>query len=385
MIDADTASNVADEYLEIRPPSETPRFEPKKQIFSFNTTVAIDASIDLPFKAQSIRFDNFTSQWVFIPQLRRWIPPLWYGTVLNVTGLASVYLLFQSPPGIAQPAPVAGGFFLGIAHLEYIPEVDGESIATGSGAVTATITAPLGRQNDAVSISTALSNEDILTLGINDAGNRKIVVGAVADGAAAAGINPIIVSGVDSGGNNQAMLSTIAGSPRVSVASGVATGDASSAQGLLSSTDTNIVGGIASHLFNGTNWDRERNNTSNIVLASAARTATVSIDITNHNARSFVVFLNITVAPNTASTLTINIREKDSISGNYVNVLSSAAILGSSIFAAVPVTNRYTIALGVTVAANISASEALARTMNVQVVHSNADSWTYSISDELSV
>ena len=52
---------------------------------------------------------------------------------------------------------------------------------------------------------------------------------------------------------------------------------------------------------------------------------------------------------------------------------------------AVPVTNKYVVALGVTVAANVAVSDALARTMNVQVVHSNGDSWTYSLSAELAV
>lgn len=133
-------------------------------------------------------------------------------------------------------------------------------------------------------------------------------------------------------------------------------------------------------LFNNATYDRQRSNFAATILASAARTATNNTDATNYNARTLVVTLNITAAPNTASTLTLAIRRKESISSNYVAVLTAAAITGSVVTGAVPVTNQYTVALGVTVAANVSASEALARTMNVLVTHSNGDSWTYSIS-----
>lgn len=136
--------------------------------------------------------------------------------------------------------------------------------------------------------------------------------------------------------------------------------------------------------FNGTTWDRQRNNNAVSVLASAARTATISTDVTNYNGNTFAVVLNITAAPNTASEIVINIRAKDSISGNYVTLLSSVAIVGSA-SQSPPYTNRYRVGPNIAVVANVSAADALARTMNVQVVHSNADSWTYSISADIGV
>lgn len=138
------------------------------------------------------------------------------------------------------------------------------------------------------------------------------------------------------------------------------------------------------YTFNATTWDRKRGVTANTVLASAARTATVSTDVTNYNGRSFAVILNITAAPNTASTITVQIRVKDSISGNYVTLLASAAILGTA-SQGVPVTNRYVVALGITVAANLDVSDALGRTMNVNVIHSDGASWTYSISADIGI
>lgn len=137
-------------------------------------------------------------------------------------------------------------------------------------------------------------------------------------------------------------------------------------------------------LWNGANYDKFRAVTANSVLVSAARTATVSTDVTNFNGRSFAVILNITAAPNTASTLTLQIRAKDSISGNYYTILASVAILGST-SQSPPYTNRYIVSPGITIAANVTSNDALARTMNVNVVHSNSDSWTYSVSVDIGV
>ncbi len=142
--------------------------------------------------------------------------------------------------------------------------------------------------------------------------------------------------------------------------------------------------GAAAHHFNGSTWDRWRGNNPGTFLASAARTATANADITNYNGKRLACILNITAAPNTASTITLNIRVKDSISSNYITILSSVAIVGTA-SQTPPYTNRYVVGPGIAVVANVSANDMLARTLNAQVVHSNADSWTYSVSFDLGV
>lgn len=161
----------------------------------------------------------------------------------------------------------------------------------------------------------------------------------------------------------------------------VATG---SGEGTSNNVPATWVGGYP-FLYNTATWDRQRNNNSVSVLASTARTASANADVVTYNAKTFRVILNITAAPNTASTLTLSIREKDSISSNYITVLTGAVETGTVDTAAVPVTKTYAVGAGLVTTANISASEALARTMNVLVTHSNADSWTYSVSVELGV
>jgi hypothetical protein len=129
-------------------------------------------------------------------------------------------------------------------------------------------------------------------------------------------------------------------------------------------------------------WDRIRNNQALTLVASAAKTATNTADITNYNGRALAITLNITAAPNTGSTITVQLRMKDFISGNYTTLLSSAAIVGSA-SQSVPVTNVYRIGQGITVVANVSAADVIGRTMNVNIVHSNSDSWTYSVSADI--
>jgi len=78
------------------------------------------------------------------------------------------------------------------------------------------------------------------------------------------------------------------------------------------------------HGFNGTNWDRWRNNTEVTVLPSATRTAGgVSPDQTNFNARGVVIYLNITAVSGTFAAgegLNIHIDFKDPVSGEYPQV-----------------------------------------------------------------
>lgn len=155
--------------------------------------------------------------------------------------------------------------------------------------------------------------------------------------------------------------------------------------GTPSSLDAMSYGMIWNGSTTSPTFDRERSNSAVTVLASAARTATVSTDVITYNAATFRIILNITAAPNTASTLTVAIRVKDSISANYVTILTAAAITGSVITGTVPNTTSLAAGAGLVATANVSAPEALARTMNVLVTHSNGDSWTYSISVELGV
>lgn len=67
--------------------------------------------------------------------------------------------------------------------------------------------------------------------------------------------------------------------------------------------DGSALGG-AGLLFNETTFDRERGNTNQTVLPSAARAGTTGSPIvTNYNGRGVILALNVTVAPGGAETL----------------------------------------------------------------------------------
>lgn len=123
--------------------------------------------------------------------------------------------------------------------------------------------------------------------------------------------------------------------------------------------------------WNGSTWQRRRGGEPVTVLASAARTATInSSDITIYNGRGLVVFVDITAY--TAGGLVVKIQAKDPVSLKYVDVLTSASL-------AAVATTRLVVYPGVTVAANLAASDVLSRAMRVRVEHADATSITYSV------
>ena len=71
--------------------------------------------------------------------------------------------------------------------------------------------------------------------------------------------------------------------------------------------------------------------------------------------------------------ITVEIQEKDSVSGNYVAILTSAAITTTG--------QKTTLIVypGIAVLANVKADEPLPRTWRVAVTHADADSITYSV------
>lgn len=113
-------------------------------------------------------------------------------------------------------------------------------------------------------------------------------------------------------------------------------------------------------------------NISGTLLASAARTATISSsDQTNYNGRGVRVFINVSVVPGAAPSLVPTIEVKDPVSGVYTAVLTGAAIVavGHTVLTLFP---------GVTVAANLAVSNALGKIWRLTITAGNANSATYS-------
>ena len=124
-------------------------------------------------------------------------------------------------------------------------------------------------------------------------------------------------------------------------------------------------------LFNGTTWDRARNNMDITALASAARTTTTnSGDLTNYDGRGLHVVVDVTSAG--TGSITITIQGKDAVSGQYYTLLAGAAVTTVS-------TNVYKVYPGLTASANAVASDVLPRTFRILSTHNNANSITYSI------
>lgn len=139
-----------------------------------------------------------------------------------------------------------------------------------------------------------------------------------------------------------------------------------------SSDSVNELMTMARHSgFNGTTWDRVRNNTDTELLASAARTTTqTSADLVNYNAKALQVVLDMTTVG--TGSVTVSIDMKDTASGKYINLLTGAAITTNS-------TNRYRVGPNLAAVANSVAQDYMPRVFRIVVTANNANSATYSV------
>jgi hypothetical protein len=124
--------------------------------------------------------------------------------------------------------------------------------------------------------------------------------------------------------------------------------------------------------FNGTTWDRVRNNQDGLSIINAVATSSTqtSADILNYNGRGVKVWWNITTF---GAALTLAIQYKDPVSGQYITALSSAALSANGF-------TQYTIYPGITGAANVALNDILPRTWRVQVTGASGSTFTVGAS-----
>jgi hypothetical protein len=132
--------------------------------------------------------------------------------------------------------------------------------------------------------------------------------------------------------------------------------------------------------FNGANFDRRYNNTQGMLLASAARTASItSPSITNYNAKGLLVFLSVEAASGTGG-LQIVVLAINPGSGGWDGITTpTSPITGTGEFV-------WIIYPGATTAVNDvkgASSVPIPREWAVAVVVGDSSSYTYSLSYSL--
>lgn len=100
------------------------------------------------------------------------------------------------------------------------------------------------------------------------------------------------------------------------------------------------------------------NNIGALATLSAASTGGNSVDQNNAQGRGVVVGVNITAITGTSPTLTVTIQGKDTASGEYYTLLTSAALTAVGF-------TELTVYPGAAVTANVSASLPLPQTWRV--------------------
>jgi len=97
----------------------------------------------------------------------------------------------------------------------------------------------------------------------------------------------------------------------------------------LGNTDDSIVVAAEEYQFeSGAGvWERKRGNAEVTILASAARNAAGnSSDLTNHNAKGIMIYVDVTAVSGTSPDLDINIQMKDPVSGDYQGIMENLNI-----------------------------------------------------------
>lgn len=131
--------------------------------------------------------------------------------------------------------------------------------------------------------------------------------------------------------------------------------------------------------FNGSTWDRWRNNAEVALLASAARTATTGFgEQTNYNAPGILLMVEVSSNPGGGETLRVEAAQRGP-GGNQLTIGTATA----STFGGGGGPQSLLIYPGTTVGATANGSaivnSAIPRRWAGQVVHSGAGSWTYSV------
>ncbi len=128
-------------------------------------------------------------------------------------------------------------------------------------------------------------------------------------------------------------------------------------------------------LWNGTAGERRVNNTQVELIADGTYSATqASADQVNYNARGIAIVFDITAVPGT-DTVTIRLQMKDAVSGKYITLAEDSAQAGMA-------TRLLIVYPGIGSASgaiNVAASFPLPRTWRVQVSHSAASNFDYSV------
>ena len=167
----------------------------------------------------------------------------------------------------------------------------------------------------------------------------------------------ILVGGKDASGNLQAIKTDTAGVLQTALTGSIPAGSnyigkvaqiANDGATLLNDYNALSVGDSVGHnfvtrfaasmnnAFNGSTWDRWRNNIQDVAAYSAARTASGATgDFTIFNGARLAVFLDVTAVSGTTPTLDVTVQAKDPVSGKYFAIGAFAqktAVASEAIF-----------------------------------------------------
>ena len=94
-----------------------PQFE--RYLLTFATNSGRQSTSNCAFPIKGIQLDNYTSVWVFLPAIQRWIPPYTIFASFPVISSPNVIeAIVEAPPSVTQPALASTTAVLAIAVCE---------------------------------------------------------------------------------------------------------------------------------------------------------------------------------------------------------------------------------------------------------------------------
>lgn len=183
-----------------------------------------------------------------------------------------------------------------------------------------------------------------------------------ANGAAGTGVPAAGIMGIDGSSNMRIPVAT-------SLGDAIGTGNIF------------LYTGAMGSLFNGTAWDRQRNNVSSTLLASAARTVqTDTATQTNFDARGLTIWFNITVASGTGG-VQLQFKEVDPVSGTSFTMWQGAVFTTTGL----RVYKMYPAIVNTGSSATAISALQTQRTWFVRIAVGDATSNTYSLGLEYTI
>lgn len=336
----------------------------------------------LGFAASTLRIDNITHQWYWVPSTQQWIAPGQVGVVIRLDQIQDAEVQALTPTGQTS-APVTGEFATAIFEQSRFEPTPGYNVFNGLSLSPDTPSDEEANQpgSPVVSFNKIWNSTASLWQRMRSASADALSATIAPLATALMGFNGTTPTASwdrlrsgdpvnDARGASQTNTGFLKIMSMLAASANGSSIQAIDAGSTLDARNGNGFTAVAQYADNGTTWDRLRNNLAVTLAALAARTTTLTVaNQTNFNGAMLHVIVNVTVIPSGGLTVVINGVD---LLGNAYPLLNGTKITATGIVV-------FKVGPGFGQIAGGAAADMLPRTWNVIVTPDDATSITYSV------